>query len=472
MSTLVISFVSFLLVFVLIGALSSKLSQNTTEDYLLAGKSVNPWLAGLSGVASTCSGFMFIGLMGATFQSGVYIFWFILGLIMGNLCYWYLMAEKFFVTSAASNANTIPEFISSNGKKAMPTLQALSAILILCFLGTYAAAQLNAGSKSLQVLMGFSFESGAIIGAAMIVIYCFSGGLRASIWTDAAQSVVMILALIVIVVSCLNELGGISGLIARLNAISPSLTTLTPTDKPWLLYFLGSFFLGTGILGQPHVIVRIMTLSNVENFRKARRAYFIYYIPFLFIAVTAGLCCKALLSNGVNFDPELALPTLALSRLNKVLVGLVLAGVFSSTISTADSQVLACSASLTEDLKLFGEKHGYFAHKVSTFAVTIMVLALALYGSRSVFSLVILAWSALASSLGPVLILRSFSIPFSEKQAVSMMILGLLASSNFRYFGYHSYFNETFIGILAGLLVFVITSVKNSSKLKKFNCCI
>ena len=114
--------------------------------------------------------------------------------------------------------------------------------------------------------MGFSFESGAIIGAAMIVIYCFSGGLRASIWTDAAQSVVMILALIVIVVSCLNELGGISGLIARLNAISPSLTTLTPTDKPWLLYFLGSFFLGTGILGQPHVIVRIMTLSNVENF--------------------------------------------------------------------------------------------------------------------------------------------------------------------------------------------------------------
>ena len=86
-----------------------------------------------------------------------------------------------------------------------------------------------------------------------------------------------------------------------------------------------------------------------------------------------------------------------------------------------------------------------------------------------VVSFHLLSWLGLvlASSLGPVLILRSFSIPFSEKQAVSMMILGLLASSNFRYFGYHSYFNETFIGILAGLLVFVITSVKNSSKLKK-----
>ena len=85
-------------------------------------------------------------------------------------------------------------------------------------------------------------------------------------------------------------------------------------------------------------------------------------------------------------------------QLHEVFVGLVLAGVFSSTISTADSQVLTCSASVTEDMGLFKEKHAYLINKIVTLIVTAIVLLLALKASRSVFSLVILAWSALAAS--------------------------------------------------------------------------
>ena len=97
----------FFFLFILIGAMSSRFSTNTTEDYLLAGKDVSPWLAGLSGVASTCSGFMFIGLMGATYSMGIYISWFILGMIVRNLLYWQFVGEKFFLSSSESGANTI-----------------------------------------------------------------------------------------------------------------------------------------------------------------------------------------------------------------------------------------------------------------------------------------------------------------------------------------------------------------------------
>ena len=154
--------------------------------------------------------------------------------------------------------------------------------------------------------MGFEFETGAIIGAAMIAIYCFSGGLRASIWTDAAQSLVMLLALLVIVLSSLYELGGFGGLMMRLESISPTLVQLFPDDKPWLIYFIGSSIMGAGIVGQPHIIIRIMTLKNVEDFRQTKKVYFYYYIPFLVLATMAGLCCRAILSDTSAFDPELA----------------------------------------------------------------------------------------------------------------------------------------------------------------------
>ena len=220
--------------------------------------------------------------------------------------------------------------------------------------------------------------------------------------------------------------------------------------------------MGAGIVGQPHIIIRIMTLKNVEDFRQTKKVYFYYYIPFLVLATMAGLCCRAILSDTSAFDPELALPSLATMQLHEVFVGLVLAGVFSSTISTADSQVLTCSASVTEDMGLFKEKHAYLINKIVTLIVTAIVLLLALKASRSVFSLVILAWSALAASLGPMIILSSYKKNYSQAQAIATMIGGLLASSSFRMAGFHTIINETLIGFLAGFVIFFIWPKKNS----------
>ena len=84
-------------------------------------------------------------------------------------------------------------------EKIIKYVQLFGGLIILIFLSTYAAAQLNAGSKSMHVIFGLDYRLGAIIGGVIVLLYCFSGGIRASIWTDAAQSLVMIVAMFLMV---------------------------------------------------------------------------------------------------------------------------------------------------------------------------------------------------------------------------------------------------------------------------------
>ncbi len=464
MPIIVGSFVFFLLCFIVIGIWSSKDASSTSRDYLLAGRQVSPWLAGLSAVASTCSGFVFIGLMGATYRLGVSIFWLALGLALGNAFCWVFLFKNFFLKSVEHDVKTIPEFLCIANKDQTPKIRMLSAVLIVIFLGTYASAQLNAGSKALQVLLDLRFETGAIIGSIMIGIYCFSGGIRASIWTDAAQAIVMVAAMAAIVGICLYEIGGWSQLVSKLRNIDPKLASYNPTSQASVLLFTGSLFLGIGIIGQPHVMIRAMTIESEKALRKTRKIFFIYYTIFLALSVTAGLCCRAFLDQNQNFDPELALPTLAMDMLPEALIGLVLAGIFASTISTADSQVLSCSAAITEDLKLFGDRPQYWKHRVATASITASVLGIALLAPRSVFSLVLTAWSALASSIGPLVILKSLGRPTSENQGLAMMICGLTTASIFRFSSLGAHINETLPGMSAAFLAYLLWPKKQQNE--------
>ena len=141
---------------------------------------------------------------------------------------------------------------------------------------------------------------------------------------------------------------------------------------------------------------------------------------FSISAVGVGLVARLLLTESGGFDPELAMPTLSLQLLHPALVGLVLAGLFAATMSTADSQVLSCSAAITQDLfPRPGASHYY--NKIGTVIVTLIVLAVALAGS-SVFALVVLAWSSLAASLGPLLVIRCTGRSVTSSTGLAMML--------------------------------------------------
>ena len=230
------------------GSLSVLKKKNTSLDYLLANQEIKPWLAAISAIATSNSGYMFIGQIGFTYVYGLQSVWLMFGLIFGDfissLFVHKNLRKKSQELKVVSFANLVSKWHGANYKY----VQLFGGFIILIFLSTYAAAQLNAGSKSMHILFGLDYRLGAIIGGILVLLYCFSGGIRASIWTDAAQSLVMIIAMFLMVFFGIKELGGFSNFINELHKISPDYMKWFPSTKfsefllaPYM-FIIGWFF--------------------------------------------------------------------------------------------------------------------------------------------------------------------------------------------------------------------------------------
>ena len=452
------SFILFLCLFIGVGVYSSSRQQNTTADYLLASRNVNPWLTGLSAFATAHSGGMFISTIGWTYTVGISSVWLLVGWFLGDYLAWFFVHQPLRIISEKTDSETIGAFLAQK-KRGYSAIAAVSAVITIAFLGAYAAAQLLAGSKALHVIFGWNYSWGIILGAVIVLLYCFSGGIRASIWTDALQSVLMMVAMLLLLVIAINACGGVTGLWQQLEAIDPSLIEPIPQG---LQYGFGLFLLswlvaGLGVVGQPHIMIRAMVIDDATKMGVSRNIYAISYIIFSTAAVLVGLSARVLLPNLMSGgDPELALPQMAIALLPSILVGIILAGIFSAVVSTADSQILACSAALTQDLfPCMGRS--YRLVKLGTSIVTAIILAIALGSNKNMFALGVFAWSALASGLAPLLILRIWQRPVSAWLGVSMMLAGLVTAAVWNgVLGLSGSIYEVLPGMLVGFLVYSV----------------
>lgn len=461
----IISFVFFLGLMTLIGIYSSTKKKETTTDYLLANREVGTFATALSAVSTCHSGFMFIGLIGFTYVYGVSTIWMILGWVIGDLLAWQFY-KPLRVQTEKFNLNTISAFIAgqtNNPKKSL--VLKLTSIFIIFFLGLYAAAQLTAGSKALSVMLGWNYSLGIIVGGLIVTIYCFSGGVRASIWTDVVQSVIMMAAMFLLSFIAIQHCGGLFGLFENLNSINPSLVNLKPLDAKlgFVFYMIGWITYGFGVLGQPHVVVRAMAIKSAKSLTKARLIYFAWHITFSLAALSVGLCTKVLMPGLGNSDTELALPMLASELLPQILIGVILAGIFSATISTADSQVLSCSASMTQDL--FPKwKNSYNLGKFATLVSMIIIITLALLANKNVFDLAIMAWSSLAAIIVPLMVLRCSNVRVTEFEALQMIVTGFTVVVIWRYLDLASALNEMVPALTLSFAVFGLNKLLPKQK--------
>ena len=198
---IIASFVLFLLVFITIGALSALQSDRSSADYLLAGRNVSPSLAGISAMATNNSGYMFIGAIGYTYASGLESIWVMFAWMAGDFMASFFIHKKMRIVSQQRKSLSFGSMVATWGGQDFKKVRMLAGVITVLFLGAYAAAQFNASSKALYVVFGWDYGIGAIIGSVIVLIYCLAGGIRASIWTDAAQVVVMFMAMILMLVA-------------------------------------------------------------------------------------------------------------------------------------------------------------------------------------------------------------------------------------------------------------------------------
>lgn len=457
---MLISFIIFMSCFALIGLSAAKFAQKNKDDYYLAGRSVKAWLTGLSAVATNNSGYMFIGVIGYTYHSGFAAIWLMLGWIVGDIIASFYIHKHVQYQAKKHDAVSVMSLVSLWQGKSHPVLRRLLAWSALALMMAYAAAQFLAGSKALHVLLDWPIWLGVVLVAILVAAYCFAGGIRASIWTDAAQSFVMVGAMSILLIVATDNQGGVSEVWHKLQQV-PDFMNMQPEGlliPGWsgvAAFTLGWFFAGFSVVGQPHVMVRFIALSEDQKMSTVRGWYYVWFTIFYLMATAVGMLSRLILDNSATFDAELALPLISVELLPSWLVGLILAGIFAATLSTADSLILSCSAAFTQDA--FKSKiQNTTIIKSSTIGITLVTLLIALYAKQSVFSLVVFSWSAMGCAIAPLLVGFILGWRVNQWSAIAIVVVSVSSSIIWRYFDLHNSIYEGVIGILLGISCFAI----------------
>ena len=470
---LILSFLLFMGFFAAVGLSSIRVKENTTDDYLVAGRGMHPGLAALSAVSTWNSGYMFIGFIGFTYTIGYSVIWIGLASTIGQVVAW-IWLYKFIQEQA--NERGVRSLSSLVSRVSGAPEAKLAAALSVLFLSVYAAAQLTSGGKALFAMMGWSELIGILIGFVLVVAYCYAGGIRASIWTDAAQSCVMIVGSVLLCWVAMGEVGGFNGLHDGLNSQNENLTDMFPPDlKLGVTLWVFAFFLGgLGVAGQPQVVSRVMTLGTDKDRKQAMIWFFVWQTPFILLMLIIGLASRVTFTSA-DFDPELGLPMMAMETLGPFWVGLILASIFAATMSTADSQVLACTAAITDDIiPKWSQNHTMtkvVTLLVALLATTISISGQYIPGGDSVFALVVLAVYGLGGIFIPMLTIRWMGYEPDTFHSIVMMVSALVAVIVWRLVGLNNDIFESVPGMGAAFTAhFVMARIRtpDSSPLGRY----
>ncbi|MCZ6617817.1 MAG: sodium/proline symporter [Gammaproteobacteria bacterium] len=473
---ILLSFSVFVVIFLGVGVFAAKRSAPTDVDYLLGSRSFGTWFVGLSAGATGNSGFIMLGAVGMGYTMGLSGVIMGLAWFLGDLTFWSFFPEKFNRMARDRDCSTIPELLSSGipGRGSVAIRQ-LAGLLIVVLIGAYTAAQFSAAAKTLNVFFDLDMNIGIIVSALAILAYCTTGGLRASLWTDVVQAIIMLGITTGMLTVAYVSAGGFSAIQEGLHAIDPTLTEITGTFTTWTLiaFVVGYASAGFGFgISQPQLLVRLLAGRSPEETRKAKWIY-VLFIQYTWHCMALFGMAARLLIPGID-DPEQALPMFAFQNFDPWLVGVVLAGIFSAIASTADSQVLVSSSSLAIDVapgfyKKMSARFGVRYQQVVTLVVGMLAALAAIFFSSSVFALIIFALSMLASSLGPAMFNIILKRPTNALAIGSCMVVGLVVAVGWRMLGYNETLNESLPGFLAGLVVHDIIVRLRSAKREPMN---
>lgn len=428
------SFVLYTGLIVFVGIYAGRLAQGSDEDYLLAGRSLGPWVAAISASASSESGWVTMGLVGQAFTEGVVTLWVLVGCLAGYVFNWFVMAKPLRKLSVETGSLTIPDLLAAKHPEMEKPIRWVGMLVIATMMTGYVAAQFNAAGKAFSAVFGMDYVTGVAIGAVIVVVYTFSGGFRAVAWTDLLQGILMAVALVVLPWVVIAKLGGIGEMFSSLSSQGQSLVQLTGGNvgRVAMGVVIGSLGIGLGYPGQPHVIIRFMAMREEREINQARIISLGWGILVFSGAILLGLATRALFQELP--DAETALPMVAVTMLPGVLAGMMLAAILAAICSTADSQLLVAASSVAHDIiyKVFGkemsQKQRVRVDRISVVVLGLVALAFAAGEVRVVFDFVLYAWSGLGAGFAPALILTLFWKRTTGKGVVAGMLTGLIVT--------------------------------------------
>ena len=442
-TALTISFIVYTLFIIGTGLYSASRRKDTADDFILANRELGPWVSALSASASAESGWVMLGLVGVAFSNGLSAFWIMPGIGAGYLFNWFVVAERLRKTTVAQNAVTLPQFIGELFNDKGFGFRALPVIIITLAMLGYVAAQMNAAGKAFEATFSLSYHWGVIFGALIVMTYTLTGGFRAICWTDVIQAIFMVIALIFMPLIMLFDIGGFGSAISGLRGADPTLLTITGKNVGFaaLGTIVGYLGIGLGYPGQPHVVARFMGAKDAESIKRGGVIAFVWFFLVYVGAIFFGMFARVYF--GSLKDVEQALPIACSQLLPSVIGGFVIAAIVAAICSTADSQLMVVTTTISRDVIPYLRKKGVvsdnWARTQRLDRVVLLVLGIisvffALTKNRVIFDFVLYAWSGLGAAFGPVVILGLLWKRITKQGAFAGMLTGAVVTYAWRQF--------------------------------------
>lgn len=421
----------------------------TSDDFYLGGRKLGPLVTAMSAEASDMSGWLLMGLPAVAMMGGLAeASWTAIGLAIGTYLNWLFVAKRLRIYSNRIGAFTLPDFFTKRFGDNKKILTTVAALLIIVFFVPYTASGFAACGKLFASLFGMDYHLAMILSAIVIIVYCTLGGFFAASTTDFVQSIIMTIALLVVVGFGEGISGGFGAVFANVKDLNGYLdlfkgfsVAANETGSYGTLPVISTLAWGLGYFGMPHILLRFMAIEDENKLKLSRRVASVWVVISMGVAVLIGIVGYTLMQKGVlpAYTDASAAETIIvdiskyLSEYGYVAAlasGIILAGILASTMSTADSQLLAAASSVSQNLlqETFGikmsTKISMWVARISVVLISVIAIFLAWNPNSSVFRIVSFAWAGFGAAFGPIMLCALFWKRTTRQGAIAGMISG------------------------------------------------
>ncbi len=356
---LAIVFIIYIFALVFVGYYAYK-KTNSSEDFMIAGKDTHPFIMAMSYGATFISTAAIVGFGGVAGQYGMSVLWLaFLNIIIGVFIAFVFLGKRTRRMGHALGSLTFPEFLGKRFDSKF--IQYASGLIIFCAMPIYAAVVLIGAARFLESSLLIDFSIALLILSIIITFYVLFGGIRGVMYTDALQGTIMVLAMVFLLVFVYWLLGGVD----TANTALTNMSHLYPADALstggtgwtsfpefgtpfwWSLVSSTLIGVGIGVLAQPSLIVRFMTVKSDKELNRS------VLIGGIFIAIMPNTAyIVGSLSNVYFFDKlgqiavdvvggniDKIIPTFITMALPEWFVYIFLLSLIAAAMSTISSQL-------------------------------------------------------------------------------------------------------------------------------------
>jgi sodium/proline symporter len=435
------SFIGYLVIVVSIGIFATRFSSSGISAYFIGDRQMNRFVVALSAVVSGRSAWLLLGVTGMAYKMGASAVWAVAGYIVVEMFLFLYYAVRLRKYTETHDCITVPDYYSARFSDHSGQLRMIVTFVIIVFMLSYVSAQFVAGGKAFSASFQIDQTHGMILTAAIVLIYTLLGGFLAVSLTDMIQAIFMIIALVLLPVIAIKDMGGLGLVLDQLLAIDPLLIDPLSLSVGAAIGFLG---IGLGSPGNPHILARYMSIEDPKQLKVSAIVGTVWNVIMAWGALFIGLAGRVYFSD-INMlpgaDTENLYPALAQHYLHPVLFGIVIASIFAAIMSTADSQLLVAASGIVRDIYEKTIKRGaeinqnklVFYSRLAVLCLVLVALILGFFAKDLVFWLVLFAWAGLGASIGPTSILALYWKGTTKTGVIAGLITGTLITIIWHY---------------------------------------